>query len=111
MGKSNSAVVSGGRPISLGQRTSSSSIFFAARKSTGLSLAPVSNRAAVSIKGYVGPSRPADQYASEQHQDAADDHLERRLQEGRIHEARADIGDRPKLEEDDDASDAGGDPE
>src|SRR5215475_5042355 len=55
--------------------------------------------------------RRADRDPDAEHDDAAEHDLEHRLQERRIHVARADIGDRPQFEEYDDAGDRGRDPE
>src|ERR1700759_5150786 len=55
--------------------------------------------------------RRSDENADAEHDYAAEHDLEHSLEEWRVHIARADIGDRPQFEEDDDAVDGGGNPE
>src|SRR4051812_29772161 len=52
----------------------------------------------------------ADQYAGQQHQEAAEDHLDRRRDEGRLHEAPARPGDDDEFDHHDDAGDRRGGP-
>src|SRR5215813_15583167 len=57
------------------------------------------------------PSRTPDQYPRDEHQHAADDDLKRRLEERRIHETVADVGDGRELDRDHGDGDDGRGPE